>query len=146
MWFHVKSTPKRKSPRKKARLQAMEWVAAPDVAARLLVLVPTLEIDWVDPTRIYCFRSVNTTSRAIARIWGMSKIWQLALATPPGYCLEVVSERYDRMSPREQDKVLLHELSHIPKNFSGALLAHTRGKGGFHDKLHDLESRYDKLF
>ncbi len=124
----------------------MEWVEAPDVASRLAVLVPTLKIDWVNIENIYCFRSINTTSRAVARIWGMSKIWQLALHTPPGYCLEVVAERYDKMEPREQDKVLLHELSHIPKNFSGALLAHTRGKGGFHDKLHELEARYDSHF
>lgn len=147
-WFRVKSPPKRSKRRTTRRISRapMEWVDAPEVHERLSYLVATLSIDWVDPTRIYCFRSVNTTSRAIARIWGFSKIWQLALKTPPAYCLEVVSERFDKLPAREQDKVLLHEMAHIPKNFSGALLAHTHGKGGFHDKLRSMETAYDCVF
>lgn len=122
----------------------MQWERAPDVHERLQVLVQALHIDSVDTNRIHCFRSINTTSRAIARIWGFSKIWQLALETEPAYCLEVVSERFDRLPARERDKVLLHELAHIPKNFSGALLAHTHAKGGFHDKLHTMIEAYER--
>lgn len=122
----------------------MQWEHAPDVHERLQTLVQVLHIDSVDTRRIHCFRSINTTSRAIARIWGFSKIWQLALETEPAYCLEVVAERFDRLPPRERDKVLLHELAHIPKNFSGALLAHTHAKGGFHDKLHTMIEAYEQ--
>lgn len=75
----------------------------------------------------------------------MGKIWQLALESPPAYCLEVIAERYDKLSKSDQDKVLLHELAHVPKNFSGALVAHTHSKGGFHDKLKTMVAAYDRL-
>ena len=47
----------------------------------------------------------------------------------------------------EQDKVLLHEIAHIPRNFSGSLLPHTRrGKNKFYDKVRILVAQYlDRL-
>ena len=90
-----------------------------------------------------CFRSVGSKSRAYARTWGLPKIWQSALKVEPGYIIEVISHYFDKLSAKDQDKVLLHEIGHIPKNFSGALLPHTRhGKGSFHGKLNDLIERY----
>ena len=98
----------------------------------------------MDIPGIYCFRSNNSTSRAYARIWGLSKIWQLALKHKPGYVIEVLAQRFDKLSEREQDRVLLHELAHIPKNFSGSLLPHTksRGKRNFHDRVDELFAQY----
>jgi predicted metallopeptidase len=48
----------------------------------------------------------------------------LALKTTPGYCLEVISERFDKLSGEDKTKILIHELLHLPKNFSGSLLPH----------------------
>lgn len=70
------------------------------------------------------FRSFGSKSRAIARIWSLPKIWQMALDKDAYYCIEVISERFDRLSQSDKEKVLIHELLHVPKNFSGSLLPH----------------------
>lgn len=131
----------RKSTRSK-----IDWKQATDIKLRIKFLVKKIDLDWVDTSRVYCVRSENANTRAIARIWGLSRIWQQTLDIKPAYVLEVVSEKFDRLSDFEQDKVLLHELAHIPKNFSGSLVPHTRGrKGSFHDKLHQFITAYKKV-
>jgi predicted metallopeptidase len=89
-------------------------------------------------------RSNLSSSRAYARIWGLSKVWQMALSQKPAYIIEVLSQHFDKLTDKDKDKVLLHELAHIPKNFSGSLLAHIRhrGKRNFHDRVEELFSQY----
>lgn len=121
----------------------IEWRGAPDVKRRVLHLMRTLRIDWLKSARIHCFRSENADTRAYARIWGLSRIWQQALKVKPAYILEIISEKYDRLSEFERDKVLLHEITHIPRNFSGSLVPHIRhGKRSFHRKVDLLISQY----
>ena len=77
------------------------------------------------------------------RSWGLSRVWQIAIRLEAAYIIEVISEKFDSASDIEKDKVLLHELTHIPKNFSGALMPHIRrGKRSFHDKVHVLITQY----
>lgn len=119
------------------------WRNAPDVKKRVLHLIKELEIDWLKSSGIYCFRSQNAQTRAYARIWGLSRIWQQALKTKPAYVLEVISEKYDGLDVFERDKILLHEITHIPRNFSGSLIPHIRhGKRSFHKKVEILISQY----
>lgn len=121
----------------------VNWKRAPDVKKRVLHLIKALNIEWVKSSKTYCFRSENAQTRAYARIWGLSRIWQLALKNEPAYVIEVISERYDRLPQLEKDKVLLHELTHIPRNFSGSLMPHIRhGKRSFHKKVNLLISQY----
>jgi len=109
-------------------------------------LVKKLDINWVDSSRVHCLRSEYSRARAYARIWGFSKVWQLTLNVKPVYCIEVLSEHFDKLSVQQQDKILLHELAHIPKNFSGALVPHThRAKGSFHEKLKTMETLYERI-
>lgn len=124
----------------------VDWKKAPDIKIRIFQIVNSLKINWVDASRIYCFRSEYSQSRAYARIWGLTKIWQLALSEKPGYIIEVLSERFDKLGRLEQDKVLLHELAHIPRNFSGSLLPHVRkrGKRNFHDRVEKLFAHYSR--
>lgn len=132
--------------RKAGKNKSLDWEKAPDVKKRVLHLSKTLDLLWIKSSKIYCFRSYNSKSRAYARIWGLSRIWQIALETKPSYVLEVLAERFDRLSEGEQNKVLLHELAHIPKNFSGSLLPHVRKRGrrNFDDRVSQMIARYRK--
>lgn len=106
----------------------MDWIKAPDIKRKIHELVLFLECSHIDSTRIFCFRSFGSRSRARARIWSLPRIWQKALSTPPAYCIEVLAEKFDKLTEEGKNKVLIHELLHIPKNFSGTLLSH-RGRG-----------------
>jgi predicted metallopeptidase len=125
----------------------VDWQAAPDVTERVRFVIEKLDLTWLEPKRIFGFRSKNTKTRAYARIWGLSKVFQLALRIKPAYVIEVISEKYDKLPQEEQDKILLHELVHIPRNFSGSLVPHIRKKGkrNFEDKVHQLVSLYKKM-
>lgn len=128
---------------KKSKSAHVNWEKAPDVNARLTSLVQRLKFSWIKTANIYCARSRGTSTRAIARIWGLSRIWQLALAEEPSYIIEVISERYDRLGETEKDKILLHEIAHIPQNFSGSLIPHIRrGKRSFSHKVDVLVAQY----
>lgn len=129
--------------RKKGKV---DWQSAPDVKGEIDRLIEVLDLNWLNKDKIICYRSENSRARAYARIWGLPRLWQMALEASPTYCLEVLSENFDRLSDDKKIEVLLHELAHIPKNFSGALVPHTRHrKGSFHDKLKSMISAYKKL-
>ncbi len=123
---------------------SVDWNFASDIDKRIKNIIKSTDLSWIDKERIFCLRSTNSTSRAYARIWGLSKVWQIVLKTKPTYVIEVLSQRFDKLSDLEKDKVLLHELAHIPKNFSGSLLPHIRKKGkrNFHSRLEKLISNY----
>jgi predicted metallopeptidase len=99
--------------------------------------------NWLKKSQIVCFRSHNSKARAYARIWGLAQVWQLALKTKPYYVIEVLAENFDALPKNKQDEILLHEIAHIPKNFSGSLLPHIRrGKRNFHDRVNGLVATY----
>ncbi len=102
----------------------MEFILAPELKSELNRIVNKLEFSHVRVENIVTFKSFGSKSRAIARIWSLPKIWQIALKTEAHYCLEFISERFDKLTPSDKEKVFIHELLHIPKNFSGALLPH----------------------
>lgn len=102
----------------------MKTELAPDIDKRIKVIVRALCLDHVSGKHIICMRSTGAKTRAIARIWGLPRIWQQALYLNAYYIIEVVSEKFDRLSPEEQDRTLIHELMHVPKTFSGALVPH----------------------
>jgi len=104
----------------------MTWEFAPDLQKEVEKLVSALNYSHIDPKRVVVFRSFGSKSRARARIWSLPRIWQQALNVKPHYCLEVISERFNRLAPLQQKEILIHELRHIPKNFSGSLLPHGR--------------------
>lgn len=105
------------------------WVVAPDVQGRVVRLVEVLGLAHIDPARIVCLRSTGSKARFLARIWPLERVWQLALGLQPHYVIEVKAEKFDRLKADDQDRVLIHELLHIPRNFSGAVLPHTHTGG-----------------
>lgn len=107
----------------------MEWEEAREIKKHIKELVEVLNLDHINVERIFCYRTFGSKSRSYARIWSFPKIFQRALSVKPAYVIEVLSRHFDKLSGDEQKKVLIHELLHIPKNFSGALVPHrTRTK------------------
>lgn len=102
----------------------MQWIDAPDIKRNLRDLVKELKMSHINLPRIVCFRSFGSSSRARARIWSFPKVWQQALNLPAYYIIEVLSEKYDKLNKDDKKRVLIHELMHIPKNFSGSLISH----------------------
>ncbi len=107
----------------------MNFTKAIDVERSISEIIKTLNMQYLTRSQIYCVRSVGSKSRAYARIWGLPRIFQIAAEYKPTYVIEVLSEHFDKLSIEEKTKVMIHELMHIPKTFSGALLSH---KGRYH--------------
>jgi predicted metallopeptidase len=102
----------------------MKTELALDIDKRLKTIIRALDLDHISGKHIICMRSNGAKTRAIARIWGLPRIWQQALYLNAYYIIEIVSEKFDKMDEEEQDRTLIHELMHVPKTFSGALVPH----------------------
>lgn len=102
----------------------MDVEMAPDVEEMVNEIVGVLSYGHINEFRLICMRSRNATANAYARIWNLPDIWQKALSVGAFYVIEVLSQHYDRLPREEKEKVLIHELLHIPKTFSGALRPH----------------------
>jgi predicted metallopeptidase len=103
----------------------MDVEKAPDVEEKVKGILSVMsEYGHINEFRIFCLRSHNATANAYARIWNLPDIWQKALSVGTYYIIEVVAHHYDPLSEEEKDKVIIHELLHIPKTFSGALRPH----------------------
>ncbi len=118
------------------------WYKAEDIRKKTQSLVERGDFFWLDLNRIFFVRSYGAKTKALARIWGLPKIWQKALGIEPHYVIEVVGERFDKLSESKKNDVLLHELAHIPRNFSGALVPHyKKGRRKFNDIIEGLRLR-----
>jgi predicted metallopeptidase len=103
----------------------IKYEIASDIIERLFDIAGFLGMDHIRLSGIHAVRSHGTGSRrTIARCHALSKIWQLALGIKAVYIIEVISEQFDKMSLEEQDKVLIHELMHIPLSFGGGFKHH----------------------
>ena len=117
----------------------LEWEEAKEIKREVVGIVKILELDYINPKRIFCYRTYGSKSRSYARIWTFPKIFQEALGIEPSYVIEVLSKYYDKLDDDRKKQVLIHELLHIPRNFSGALVPH---KG----RNRRLETEVVKLF
>ena len=113
---------------------------AGDVRKLALDIIRKLGLNHIDPDRIFFVRSRNSRSSSVARIWGLPRIWRNVLNLEPMYVIEVLSEKYDKLSENEKIKILIHELLHIPSKFSGGLRPH--GKYVNRKKVNELYLKY----
>jgi predicted metallopeptidase len=103
----------------------LKYVEAPDVKLLVDEIVDMLDLSYVVPSSVHCYRSSGSKSRRIiARIHGLGRIWQQALGLQTVYVIEVLSERYDRLSQEDKEKTVIHELLHVPKGFKGGFRPH----------------------
>lgn len=113
----------------------MNYQIAPEIKKNIDELIDKLNMNYIDKTRVYCIRSFDAKTRAIARIWGMSRLFAEVAGIKPCYIIEVNGKKFDKLNKKEKIKTLIHELMHIPKTFSGALLSH---RGRYH-RINDAE-------
>ena len=119
----------------------IKYLDASDVKKLVDEIADQLDFFHVAPQFVFCVRSRGSKAeRTIARIHGLGRIWQETLTLPPYYVIEVISERYDRLSETDKEKTVIHELLHIPKGFSGGFRPHK----GYVDKR-TVELLYKRL-
>ncbi|MFA5405916.1 MAG: putative metallopeptidase [Candidatus Nanoarchaeia archaeon] len=111
----------------------IKYESSLDIKNRVNFIINSLGLDYIDADRVICFKSTGSRSQRVrARCYGFYRILQQALNIKPHYIIEVIGEYYDSSSNEYQDKLLIHELLHIPKTFSGALKNH---HGSAHKEL-----------
>jgi predicted metallopeptidase len=102
----------------------MKYSPAPDLKERMKDIVNTLGMSHINLERIECLRSTGSSSRrTIARCHSLGKLMQKAMKTEAFYAIEFL-EIFEKMKKEEQDKVIIHELMHVPKTFGGGFRQH----------------------
>ncbi len=102
----------------------MVFVRSPELEEALRTLVRLLGLNYVDASRVYGAVSRGSRSTAYARIWGLpSPFVRLGLCEPM-YVVELVYENTVGLTCNKLLEVLVHELLHIPRSFSGGLRSH----------------------
>lgn len=103
----------------------MEYFDANDVREIASRIKDVLGWKHINMDQMRFIRSNGSRSRhVLARIHGLPKVLQKALSIKPHYVIEVIGERYDKLSPEEREKTVIHELMHVPKGFQGGLVPH----------------------
>lgn len=103
----------------------IQYERAADVEKTALEIMRALSLQYIDSGRLHFYRSRGSRAKRVqARIHGMGRIWFDALGMTPHYIIEVISEEYDRLDKEEKEKVIIHELMHIPTRFSGGFVPH----------------------
>lgn len=114
----------------------MKYEEAPDLQERMLDIIVSLQMDHIETERVKCFRSKgSSTKRTIARCHTLGKLMQKAIGVKAHYAIEFL-EKFEKLSRKDQDKVIIHELLHIPKTFGG----------GFRQHDYVCEENIDKLY
>lgn len=102
----------------------MKYEYAPDLKERMKKIVESLKMSHIDINRVECLRSFgSSTRRTLARCHTLGKVMQKAMKTEAFYTIEFL-EKFENLSKEEQDKVIIHELMHIPKTFGGGFRQH----------------------
>jgi len=104
----------------------IKYHESPDIRKKAKEIVDIMGWSHLDLAHIGFLRSTGSTARrTIARCHALGKAMQIAMGRRKGfYLIEVISERFDKMSEEDREKVIIHELMHIPKAFGGGFIHH----------------------
>lgn len=127
---------------RRARPLLLRSEPAPGVHARLVRIAAVLDFRHIDPRRLACVRTYGSQANALARISGLPLLFQQALKRRAHYVIEVMMPAFGRLSRAQQDRVLIHELLHIPATFSGGL----RSEGSTPLRTHHTVNRLYREF
>ncbi len=104
----------------------MKYEYAPDLKERMNDIINTLKIPHLigNIDKIECLRSRgSSTRRTLARCHTLGKVMQMGMKAPAHYTIEFL-EPFEKLNKKEQDKVIIHELMHIPQTFGGGFRHH----------------------
>src|SRR3990167_4614219 len=102
----------------------MKYEYASDLQMRMQDIVNILGMHHIDIDRVKCFRSLgSSTKRTLARCHTVGKLMQKAMNMPAHYAIEFL-EKFESLFQKDQYKVIIHELMHIPKTFGGGFRQH----------------------
>jgi predicted metallopeptidase len=119
----------------------IRYELAPDIEKKLRRFARKLKMDYIDLDRVRGVRSYGSTGKGtVARCHALPKVMQLALGIEAHYVIEILTENYNRQTPEERDKILIHELMHIPETFGGGFRMHRD-----HVTRKNVEKLYRKL-
>ncbi len=124
----------------------VKYEDAHDVQKLAEKIVKALGMDHIDLSRIKFIRSRGTKTNAIARCYGLERIWQHALRIKAHYVIEVISEKFDKLSEEEKEKTIIHELLHIPKSFGGGFRGHNYANNKNVERLYKMYKRLLERF
>ena len=116
---------------------------AQDIQEMLKDVLAKISMPHIEAKNITCFRSTGASTRAIARICSLPRIYQLALNVKPHYAIEFIAEKFDKQPHDHKIETIIHELLHIPKNFSGALRPHKAHKWSLHREIKEYIKQYE---
>ncbi len=125
--------------------RGLVWKKDPAIQKEMKELVESLGLTHIGSERVYCYRTTGSKARAYARIWSFPKIFQEALKIEAAYAMEIISEKFDQLDKVSKKKVIIHELLHIPKNFSGSLLPHKYGNKRINAEVDILYKKYQAI-
>lgn len=97
-----------------------DYKEAGDLKERAEFLAKKHDLSWIDFDKVHFYRYFSN-SRTAAKCVGFSKVLQLPNSHIMPYYVLVFNEKHfhDKLSQQEKDSTIIHELLHIPKNFSG---------------------------
>lgn len=109
----------------------IKYFQADDIKKEAEEICKTLNWGHIDFSNLGFLRSTGSVApRTIARCHALGKAMQIAMGRNTGfYLVEVISEKFDKLSESEKTKTIIHELMHIPKTFGGGFI--------HHDKVHE---------
>jgi len=102
----------------------IRYVRSTQLEAVVRDIVESAGLGHVRVDRVFCAVSFGAKTRAYARIWGLPGPFVRLGICEPGYVIEVVYENIKDLSCNRLLAVLVHELLHIPRSFSGGLRGH----------------------
>lgn len=123
----------------------IKYHEADDIKAKVRRIVEVMDMKYVNINRVFFIRSHESSSRnIIARCHALPKILQQVLEIEPAYVIEILSEKFDKMSEEDQVKTLIHELLHIPKSFGGGFRHHDFVQRRTIDKFYKMYKEKEK--
>ncbi len=126
----------------------IKYEQAEDIRKKATEIVQALSWNHISLDDLAFLRSRGSTSRGtIARCHALGKAMQIGMNRKKGfYLIEVISERFDRLSEEDKVKTVIHELMHIPKTFGGGFIHHNVVHQRNVDKVfqHYLKLKMDK--